>query len=322
MMWAHVLDGPMRLERVEVPDPLDADLPEGQVVLRFLAGGLCGSDLPAFKGLRRLVDQGRSTGPVVGAPMHEIVGEVVRSNDPSAIEGSTVVGWAEQSNALAEYVVTGVRSVYAYRAAYPPEVAVLLQPLGCVLNAADRFPDVTGQAVAVLGMGPIGVLFAHVLKQRGAAHVTGIDRVDRVGDSAAFGVDRFVRLSSDQWASSVTADEAPALVVEAVGHQVATVRDAITAVGRHGHIYCFGIPDDPVYPFPMNAFLRKNLTMQAGITVERLSALVRADAYLVEHPELASAYVTNVFPAQDAQAAFEAAIAPRAGQVKMSLAAD
>lgn len=321
-MWAHVLDGPMRLERVEAPDPLSSELAQGQVLLRFLAGGLCGSDLPAFKGLQRLVDQGRGAEPVVGAPMHEIVGEVVQSNDPATVEGSVVVGWAEQSNALAEYVVTGSRSVYAYRAPYPPEVAVLIQPLACVLNAADRLPDITGQAVAVLGMGPIGVLFAHVLKQRGAAHVTGVDRIDRVGDSHAFGVDRFVRLSSDRWANGITANEAPALIVEAVGHQVATVRDAITAVAPHGHIFCFGIPDDAVYPFPMNNFLRKNLTMQAGITVERLSALVRADAYLAKHPDLASAYVTNVFPAKGAQAAFEAAITPRPGQVKVSLAAD
>jgi L-iditol 2-dehydrogenase len=321
-MWAYVLDGPMRLERVEVPDPLDSELPQGRVLLRFLAGGLCGSDLPAFKGLQRLIDQGRSNEPVVGAPMHEIVGEVVRSNDPTTVEGSFVVGWAEQSNALAEYVVTGSRSVYAYRAPYAPEVAILIQPLACVLNAADRFPDFSGQHVAVIGMGPIGVLFAHVLKQRGAAFVTGVDRIDRIGDSVAFGVDRFVRLSSDRWANGITADDAPMLVVEAVGHQVATVRDAITAVAPHGHIFCFGIPDDAVYPFPMNNFLRKNLAMQAGVTVERFSALAQADAYLAKHPELASAYVTNVFPAKDAQAAFEAAVAPRPGQRKGALAAD
>ena len=49
-MWAHKLTAPARLEPVEV-DPPDPDaLRPGEVLARFLAGAICGSDLPGFLG--------------------------------------------------------------------------------------------------------------------------------------------------------------------------------------------------------------------------------------------------------------------------------
>jgi L-iditol 2-dehydrogenase len=320
-MWAHVLDGPMRFKTIEVPDPLNAPLAEGDVILRFLAGGICGSDLPAFRGQRRLIDTGPAGAATVGAPMHEVAGEVVRSGDPALAAGSIVVGWADKANGLTEYVVTKSTSVRAFSGDHDPAVAILLQPLACVLSAADRLPDIAGKRVAVIGQGPIGALFAHVLKSLGAGHVTGVDRIDRTGGGAQFGTDEFARMSSDQWAAGLAPGERPYLVVEAVGHQVATVTDAVNAVAPFGHVYCFGIPDEAVYPFPMNQFLRKHLTMQSGVTIERPTWLAAADAYLEKHPDLAETYVTGVFGADNPQAAFEAAINPRPGQVKLTLSA-
>ena len=49
-----------------------------------------------------------------------------------------------------------------------------------------------GLTCAVLGLGPIGLLFCHVLKERGAARVFGVDRVDRSAIAPRFGVDDVV----------------------------------------------------------------------------------------------------------------------------------
>lgn len=49
-MWVQVLLGPGRLEPAEIPRPRPEDLRPGQVLLRVVAGGLCGSDRPYFLG--------------------------------------------------------------------------------------------------------------------------------------------------------------------------------------------------------------------------------------------------------------------------------
>ncbi|RZI53515.1 MAG: alcohol dehydrogenase, partial [Pseudonocardia sp.] len=178
-----------------------------------------------------------------------------------------------------------------------------------------------GAAVTVLGQGPIGLLFSHVAKTRGAEVVTGVDRIDRSDCSAAFKLDRFIHSSTDRWAATVLDDAAPDVVIEAVGHQVGTLTDAIAAAAVNGRVYYFGIPDDSVYPVPMKALLRKKLTLQSGwiLPENRHAALAAANAYLRQAPGLAKAFVTNVYTFDDVPQAFRAASTPKAGQKKVAI---
>ena len=312
-MRAGLLTAPATWTPVEVPAPDPAALPDGEVLVRVLAGGICGSDLPAFRGTGPLPP---GAAAVPGTPLHEIVGEVLASRDPQLRPGIRVVGWAARFDGLAEFVVTPGAGLHEYDPALDPAAAVLLQPLACVLDALEYVPDVRGARVAVIGQGPTGLLFSHVLKARGAAHVTGVDLTDRSDLAARYGVDEPVRGNATAWAAGLGADR-PAVVVEAVGHQVGTLVAAVEAVAVGGHVHAFGIPDDPIYPFPMALFLRKCVTLSAAHTLERRGALAAAGAYLAEHPELAEHYVTHVFDLGHAQRAFEVATRPLPGRVKV-----
>jgi threonine dehydrogenase-like Zn-dependent dehydrogenase len=86
-----------------------------------------------------------------------------------------------------------------------------------------------------------------------------------------------------------------------------------------GQVFYFGVPDDPIYPFDMMTFLRKNLTLRSGVALERRRVLADAGSYLAAHPELREGYVTHVHPVADVQAAFGAAVAPRPGQLKIAV---
>ncbi|WP_214405710.1 zinc-binding dehydrogenase [Pseudonocardia lacus] len=314
-MRAGLLTGPARLTMVDAPAPQPDDLADGEVLLRVLAGGICGSDLPAFRG----------TGPVTGHPapvpggsLHEVVGEVLASRDTRVRPGSRVVGWASRFDGLAERVVTRGLDVHEYDPALPPTTAVMLQPLACVLDALERVPRLRGERVAVIGQGSTGLLFSHIMKARGAAHVTGVDLVDRGDLAALYGVDEAVHAGALEWAQGVAGSrERLGVVVEAVGHQISTFTAAVQAVGVGGQVYCFGIPDDPVYPFPLAEFLRKSATLTAGATSARRVALDMANAYLAEHPALAEHYVTHTFAFEEAQRAFEKALVPAPGRVKV-----
>lgn len=311
-MWAYRLSGPCRLERVDVVAPRDADLVANQVLLRTLAGGICGSDLPKFRGEKGVTvgPDGWRAGPV-GFPMHEVVGEVVASRHAAVAVGRRVVGWAVNSDAIAEYVVTDGDQVYPVASSLRDEQAVLIQSLACVLCAVEGLP-VVNERVAVLGLGGMGLLFARILKERGAAEVIGVDPVDRTGVAHLFGLDQVVVGSSGPWAESLVDGAQPGVIVEAVGHQVGTLQHAIEACAIEGHILYFGIPDDEWYPFDMERMVRKNLTLRAGVTRRRREMLRRGAEYLQTNPDLFKALVTDEVPVADVQRAFTLARDPAA----------
>ncbi|WP_405182620.1 zinc-binding dehydrogenase [Nocardia sp. NBC_01377] len=320
-MWAQMLSAPGKFEAVEVEAPVAADLAAGQVLLATKAGAICGSDLPNFKGAP--FPHPKNTGTWVtsapGFPLHEVVGEVIASSHPDHAVGDLVVGWASGFDALAEVVVADGEGLARYDTTLEPATAVMLQPLACVLYAVEQLGDLAGRTAAVVGQGPIGLLFSHILKSRGAAHVIGVDRVDRSDAGKVFGVDEVVTASASLWAGSLAPRDRPQVVVEAVGHQVTTMKNCLDAVAFGGEVYYFGIPDDVVYPVDMMTLLRKNLTLRSGATIERRRVLADASAYLAEYPELRDAYVSHVFPVGEVEAAFNAAVVPRQGQFKISI---
>ena len=59
------------------------------------------------------------------------------------------------------------------------DAAVLAQPMATVLSALSTLPGVIGKTVAVVGQGPIGLLFNHCLSRLGAARIIGIDVLER-----------------------------------------------------------------------------------------------------------------------------------------------
>ena len=51
-MWSYRLVAPYTFERTNLTDKTSDSLTDGQVLLRFIAAGICGSDLPGFRGVR------------------------------------------------------------------------------------------------------------------------------------------------------------------------------------------------------------------------------------------------------------------------------
>lgn len=319
-MWAQQLVAPRILAEVEAPAPRREALASGQVLLQVLAGGICGSDLTPFLGFRPLLmaDQSIAENPP-GFPMHEVVGEVLASTDPAHSAGDRVVGWGTRFNVMCEQIVCNGDDLFPSGTAWPPELTVTAQPLACVLYAVQQLPDVRDKDVAVLGQGPIGLLFSHVLKAFGAKRVTGVDRVSRAEVSKIFSVDEAVHAHSGTWVQRLTPEDRPEIIVEAIGHNVSTLDHAVQAVKPGGQIYYFGVPDDETYPLNMHQFMRKNLTLLSGVTLQRQRMLREALDYLREHRQLPGAYVTDVKHASDAQQAFELALGPTSEQIKVTV---
>ncbi len=321
-MWSYRLVAPYEFERTELPATSAESLADGQVLLSFSAAGICGSDLPGFRGAKGRLsgDTGARAAEMDGFPIHEIAGEVLASRHPAHRTGDHVVGWASGFDGLMQRVVADGEGLVAYDLSLTPQLAIGLQPLACVLYAVEQLPDLRGRHVAVIGQGSIGLLFSYVAKAAGAAQVTGVDPVDRSRVGPRFGVDTVVRATSDRWVASLGPTDKPDIVIEAVGHQVATLNHAIEATAFGGTVLYFGVADDDSYPISMRTMLRNNLTLKSGVTLERRRMLAEADAFARAHPDLLSAYLTHTFPVDDVQAAFELACRPVPERVKIAIA--
>jgi L-iditol 2-dehydrogenase len=317
------LVAPYTFERVNIPQRTPDGLDDGQVLLRFLAAGVCGSDLPGFRGAKGKLagDTGLCAAEMDGFPVHEVVGEVTASRHRSHAVGDRVVGWASGFDGLMEYVVSDGDGLAPFDPALTPQHAVALQPLACVLYALEQLRDLKDSHVAVIGLGSIGLLFCYAAKALGAGQITGVDPIDRDGIAEEFGVDTVVRATSDRWVSHLDPTDRPDIVIEAVGHQVATLGHAVEAAAFEGTVFYFGVPDDDIYPISMRTKLRNNLTLTSGVTLDRRRVLCSADEFARAHPELLIAYVTHTFGVDEVQAAFELACRPTPQRIKIAIVA-
>ncbi|WP_368681777.1 zinc-binding dehydrogenase [Mycobacterium intracellulare] len=321
-MWSYRLIAPYLFERTTIADTAPESLTDGQVLLRFLAAGVCGSDLPAFRGAKGRIpgDDGRSGPEKDGFPIHEVAGEVIASRHPAHRPGDLAVGWASGFDGMMERIVTDGDGLAPYDPALTPAQAIGLQPLACVLYACEQLGDLAGRRVAIIGQGSIGLLFSYVAKAAGARRVTGVDPIDRRDVAGAFGVDEPVRATSDRWASQLEPGDRADVVIEAVGHQVATLTHAIDATAPGGTVFYFGVADDEMYPISMRAMLRNNLTLKSGVTLDRRRMLELASKFAAEHPWLLGAYLTHTFGVEQVQDAFELACRPVAERIKIAIA--
>jgi threonine dehydrogenase-like Zn-dependent dehydrogenase len=314
-MWTNTLVRPGQFAHRQVDAPSAAGLQAGQVIVRLLCGAVCGSDLPHFRGH----DDHFATAALNGYPLHEIVGEIVESRAPSLRAGDRVVGYATGARGLSEFFVNDSSQLITVSSSLSNRDLVLVQPLATVLSALARAPKVQGLSVAVVGQGPIGLLWSHAVKSDGARRVTGVDQVDHSSVATALGVDEFVWESSNKWAAALADRERPALVIEAVGHQVGTMNDAIVAVAPNGHVVAFGVPDDDYYPLAFRAMFRKHVSMTTGTTTDWHHFLAKALAYVESSPEMADRLITHEFSVTEAQEAFRCACEPATGRLKVAI---
>lgn len=318
MAWAYELDGPVVVRRVEREEQ-PPGLRPGQVRLRFLAGGLCGSDMPPLLRVATASDRGWHS----GAPIHEIVGLVVESASPVLHVGQRVVGTGGAAQGLTEYLVESDTSFIPVPDGLSDVDAVPIQSVATVIRAANGLPDVTGRHVAVLGAGPIGLAFVHLLRRRGAGTITVVDPVPREEAARHYGADVVVQAPSRVWVTGLDRTRRPDVVVEAVGHQQATIRDALRAVADRGFVLGFGAVDDEEYVVPYREMYERGLTLSTGRTVEDWVGVLEVGRdYLHEHRADFEGYITHRVPVSDAQTAYSLYVRPQTSRIKVALVAD
>ena len=207
-MLQQVMTAPGVIEFRETPRPIAA---EGQVLVRIMRIGICGSDIHVYHGKHPFtsypVTQGHEVSgriEAVGSGVEGLsVGQKV-TIEPQVCCGHCYPCTHGKYNLCEELKVmgfqtTGTASEYfavdAAKVTLLPETmsydeGAMIEPLAVTVHAAKRFPELKGARVAILGCGPIGILLMQSCKALGAASVLVTDVSDyRLSVARSVGAD-------------------------------------------------------------------------------------------------------------------------------------
>ena len=268
-------DHRVALETTDRPEP-----GPGEVRVRTLLAGVCGSDTHALHGRHPFI-------PLPYAPGHEVVGVVdavgegvvdavgeVAVGDRVTVEPTLPCWRCKQCRAGRENLCESLGffgcggpqggmaeefTVPASRLHQVPDDlddarAALVEPLATPVHAARLAGPLRGRAVAVLGAGTIGMLVLAVVRAAGASRVVVTDVLEAKRDRAlAAGADAVVDASAPDTAEQVRTalGESADVVVDCVAVQ-ATVGQAVAMALNGGTVVVVGVPASEVtVPLPL-----------------------------------------------------------------------
>ena len=249
-MRAIVFDEPRKIHLID-----DAPKPEpgeGEVVVQCSHIALCGTNMGPYTGDGRWGEI--DWPPPAGWLGHENIGRIVQSRCPEWEEGTLVLAHPDDYNGFVEFIVSKPEGLARLPSDVPDVGAmVVAQPLATVLRAMVRTGPVVDQRCAVVGQGPMGLIFSHLIGRSGAKQVIGIDSIPwRLEWAKRFGATDVIDASSENVVERVrelTDGRMVDFCVEAVGKP-----DALTTAAhlprRQGRLYVFGVPHHDAQSFP------------------------------------------------------------------------
>ena len=193
--------GVIEFENIPVPKPK-----AGQLVVKMLRIGVCGSDIHVNHGMHPYTSYPVTQGHEVSAVVHEIgpdvsgfaVGDLV-TIQPQVVCGECypcthgeyhicdslkVMGF-QTTGMASEFFLTDAQRVLKLPAGMTPDEGAMVEPVAVACHALGRVPTLEGLNVLVLGAGPIGNLVAQSAKGFGAKSVIISDISDKRLDKAS-----------------------------------------------------------------------------------------------------------------------------------------
>ena len=291
------------LDNAPRPEPV-----EGEVLVRCSHVAICGSNMGQYtgKGLWGDIDYPNP----VGWSGHENIGTIVESHCDDWEEGALVLALPHGPYGFAEYIVSRPPAIARLPQDTPdPAALIVAQPLATALRALTRTGDVIDQTCAVIGQGPMGLIFTHVLRLMGASTVIATDLLDwRLEWSKRYGADYIINASKEDVVKVVkelTKGQMVDFAVEVVGY-VDSLKTAAYLPRHGGRLLVFGVPNYESQEFPWYHVFRQEIQINTCVGPEcGLFFRTAVDMVLDDRASALTEIVTPRMPWDKAPEAFE-----------------
>jgi threonine 3-dehydrogenase len=311
------------IDQVAVPEPAGND-----VLIEVAASSICGTDVHIFDWndwARRHIHPPRVFGHEMSGRV-AAVGPQVRGLQPGAFvaaethvvdhtcrqcqrglyhlcENVRVLG-VDRDGSFANFVLLPAENCWRNAPGLSPEVAALQEPFGNAVHAATAGP-LKDNAVAIFGLGPIGLCAVGIARAEGAAAVYGIEPnpfrrelAQRMGATAVFAPSAAVVEEVRKANGGVGVD----VVLEMSGHPLA-VEQGLQVLHSGGWISLLGLGDRPVTLDLNDLVVTKGITIY-GIFGRRIwDSWERTSSYLSSGRVDVSPLITHRYPLEDFQEA-------------------
>lgn len=291
------------LDDAPTPEPA-----EGEVLVRCSHVALCGSNMGQYtgEGLWSDIDFPNP----VGWAGHENIGTIVESRCEGWDEGTLVLAQPQGYYGFAEYIISRPPAIARLPQDAPdPAALVVAQPLATVLRAMTRTDGVIGQTCAVIGQGPMGLIFTHVLRMMGASKIIVTDLLDwRLEWARHYGADHVIDASKEdvvQVVKELTGGQMVDFVVEVVG-RVDSLSTAAHLPRHGGRLFVFGMPHYEQQEFPWYHVFREEIQINTCVGPQCGAFFqTAADMVLDDRASALTEMVTPRMPWDKAPEAFE-----------------
>ena len=299
----------------------------GEVLLKVLYGGICGSDLGTFRGTFAYASYPRSPG-------HEFSGEIVEidENDrglkPGMIvtcnpyfndetcyscqrglvnccEHNETLG-AQRDGAFSEYVSIPIERVYDGKG-LPAKTLALIEPFCISWHGVSRANVQEGDKVLIVGAGTIGVLAANAAKARGAqVYIADIAKEKLDYAVNTFHLDGAILNTSaedlEKQIHEITGGNGFDVAIEAVGLP-STFQNCIDAAAYGGRVVLIGVGKKNL-DFNFTLIQKKELNLFGSRNALKKDFLKLIDLVKSGKVDLEK-IVTNTYKLDDAAKAFQ-----------------
>ena len=313
---------PREIAMIDAPKP---EPEEDEVIVQCSHVALCGSNMGQYTGVGLWGDIDFPN--PVGWAGHENIGRVVASRLDEWKEGDLVLAQPQGYYGFAEFIRSKPPGI-ARLPSDAPDVAALIvaQPLATVLRALKIAGDPINETCAVIGAGPMGLIWTHALRRAGASRVIAIDLLEwRLEWAKRFGATDVIvapKENEDEVVADavreLTGGEMVDFCVEAVG-----MPDSLMTAARlpkpFGRMFVFGMPHYQKQEFPWYEVFRKGMTIFTCVGPECASFFqTAADMVVSGHADLGE-MVTPRMPWDKAPEAFEMYAECAPGSLKLTL---
>lgn len=314
--------------KICVQDKPVPTLDTGDVLVKVNLCGICASDLAALNG-----DITDYSPPVVMG--HELAGIVVESRHPNATVGENVTvnpmlscgncdycradldkycsqiegighdidgGYAEYLQMPKHGIDTG--KLIAVPDTIPPEELIFLEPLGCCINAMRE--TTFDKGVAILGAGPIGLMFVQLANKAGLRTFVLEPLAHRRSTAHELGADAAFDITPEQVEAFIEKTNGGVnTVISATVNNQRAINLAFAVVRRGGCINFFGLaPGDQELRINLEHFHYSGHKLMASWAFSRWS-LREARRMIVDGTIDLKPLLTHRFPIEKAIEGFE-----------------